>query len=144
MLTLIALANSISLVMAPLEIDIEIDIKPYSDSNCIYDNDKGVIPVVIFGSEEIEGLGEFDVTMIWVGTIELEGLGVKIVGKQPNIKEMAHFEDVNGDGIMDMVVQIKKESGVLSSGTARLTGIIGDQYQGIIYFEGTDSICVVS
>jgi hypothetical protein len=116
----------------PMQVDI--DIKPGSDPNCFNNDDHGVIPVAILGS------ADFDVNDIDQTTVELEGLTVKIVGKKTE-KLLAHIEDVNGDGIADLVVQIQDEDGTFASGhgTANVTGTLWDGTP----FLGTDSICIV-
>jgi hypothetical protein len=119
---------------APIpEITVDIDIKPGSDPNCFNNDGHGVIPVAILGSET------FDVHDINPATVQLAGLGVRVVGKRK--KYLAHIEDVNGDGFDDLVVQIENSAGtfVSGSGTATLTGQLND----CTAFEGTDSICVV-
>jgi hypothetical protein len=113
---------------------VAIDIKPGSDPNCFNNDDHGVIPVAILGN------ADFDVNDIDPTTVQLEGLTVKVVGKKTE-KLLAHIEDVNGDGIADLVVQIQDEDGTFASGhgTANVTGTLWDGTP----FLGTDSICIV-
>jgi hypothetical protein len=110
-----------------------IDIKPGSCPNSINANERGAIPVAILGSDT------FDVSQIDVASVALEGLKIKVVGKANKL--LAHFEDVNGDGYMDLVVQIADtDSSVLTgSTTATLTGKLLDGTP----FKGTDSINIV-
>jgi hypothetical protein len=49
-----------------------------------------VIPVAILGSTD------FDVSQIDPGTVTLEGLAIRAVGKSNKL--LAHIEDVNDDG----------------------------------------------
>ncbi len=113
---------------------VAIDIKPGSDPNCFNSDGHGVIPVAILGS------ADFDVNDIDPSTVQLEGLTVKVVGKKTE-KLLAHIEDVNGDGIADLVVQIQDGDGTFASGhgTANVTGALWDGTP----FLGTDSICIV-
>ena len=64
---------------------------------------------------------------------------MRIVGKKGN--DQAHVEDVNGDGLNDLVVQIEDIDGTYEEGetTAALSGKMTDGTS----IEGYDSICVV-
>lgn len=113
---------------------VEIDIKPGSYPNSISLGNNGVIPVAILSS------WEFDATTVDPGTIELAGAGVELRGKSS--KAMAHQEDANGDGLIDLVVQITTENlepGYFQDGYATLTG---KTYDGTA-IEGTDEISIV-
>ena len=77
---------------------ISIDIKPGSDSNSINLSSAGVIPVAILSSST------FDATTVNPTTVSLAGASVKMVGKSD--KYLCHQEDVNDDGLMDLVCQI--------------------------------------
>lgn len=114
-------------------IQVAIDIKPGSDPNCFNNDGHGAIPVAILGS------AEFDVSQIDPGTVQLQGLAVKAVGKGDKL--LAHIEDVNGDGFDDLVVQIQDQDGTFTSGSgaAKVTGNLTDSTP----FEGIDSICIV-
>jgi len=59
-------------------------------------------------------------------------------------KYLAHTEDVNGDGLADLVVQIEDTDQVFTSGTASatLTGKLYLEFGGTP-IEGTDTICIV-
>ncbi len=114
-------------------LQVAIDIKPGSDPNCFNNDGHGAIPVAILGS------AEFDVSQIDPGTVQMQGLAVKAVGKGDKL--LAHIEDVNGDGYDDLVVQIQDQDGTFTSGsgTATVTGSLTDSTP----FEGSDSICIV-
>lgn len=114
-------------------LDVSIDIKPGSDPNCFNNDGHGVIPVAILGD------AEFDVRDIDPATMQLEGLDVRAAGKSNKL--LAHYEDVNGDGFEDLVIQIEDSDGVFQNGegTATLTGNLFDGTP----IEGTDSICIV-
>jgi len=117
-------------------INVEIDIKPGSDTNCLNNNGHGVIPVAILGS------ADFDVTQVDAATVALEGLDVAARGKADKL--LAHIEDVNGDGFADLIVQIEDTDGGFANGNgiATLTGNLLPEFGGTP-FEGTDNICVV-
>ncbi|MHC4129847.1 MAG: hypothetical protein ACYSUA_17115 [Planctomycetota bacterium] len=111
---------------------VAIDIKPGSDPNCFNNNGHGVIPVAILGSES------FDAIEVDPVTVMLESLSVRVKG---NGSLQFSFEDVNADGLLDMVVHILDEDGVFEPGdtSAMVTGQLLDGTP----FEGTDSICIV-
>lgn len=119
--------------VAPLVIDVEIDIKPGSDPNCFNNDGHDVIPVAILGS------ANFDVTDVDAGTVALAGLSVGVKGKSNKL--MAHIEDVNGDGFDDLVVQIEDVDGTFTSGSGVAT-LMGNLFDGTP-FQGSDEICVV-
>jgi hypothetical protein len=73
-------------------------------------------------------------------TVELAGSGVAVRGKSN--KYMAHQEDVDGDGRLDLVVQVATENlipGDFQDGYAILTGETFDGY----LFQGQDEITIV-
>ena len=120
--------------MLPSPIEVEIDVKPGSYPNTINLGSNGVVPVAILSS------AEFDATQGDPDTIELAGSGVAVRGK--GNKLMAHEQDVNSDGLMDMVVQVETENldpGQLQDGYAVLTGMTYD----LEAFEGIDEITIV-
>lgn len=112
---------------------ISIDIKPGSDSNCFNQNEKGVIPAAILGS------ADFDVTQIDIQSLGLQGLSVKVAGKSNNY--LAHYDDVNGDGYTDLVVQFQDSDQWTASGNgyASITGMLSDGTA----IQGQDLICIV-
>jgi len=120
-------------VFASLVTVVDIDIMPGSDSNSINNNGHGVIPVTILGSQY------FDVTEIDAGSVALEGMAVRVVGKSNKL--LAHYEDVNRDAFLDLVVQIEEIDGTFEVGdsTATLTGNLLDGTP----IEGQDSIRIV-
>jgi hypothetical protein len=96
---------------------------------------------VLMGFQELDQATEhhFDATQIDPSTVSMEGMEIKMVGKSEKL--LAHIEDVNGDGLLDMVVQIQDQDGVFTSGSS--TAIVtGNLYDGTP-FTGSDSICVV-
>lgn len=74
-----------------------IDIKPGSYPNAINLGSHGLIPVAIFSE------ADFDATTVDPNTVELARARVVKRGKG---KFMAHEDDVDGDGLVDLVVQV--------------------------------------
>jgi hypothetical protein len=117
-----------------LAILVEIDIKPGSYPNSINLGSHGLIPVAILSSED------FDATTVDPDTVGLAGAGVEVRGKSN--KYMAHQEDVNDDGLIDLVVQVATENldpGSFQDGYAILSGSTNDGLD----FEGLDEITIV-
>jgi hypothetical protein len=98
-------------------VDVDIDIKPGSYPNAINLRSHGLVPVAILSSEQ------FDATTVDPETVELAGSGVAMRGKSK--RYMAHKEDVNGDGLVDLVLQVATENldpELFQDGYAILTG----------------------
>jgi hypothetical protein len=110
---------------------VNIDIKPGSDPNCFNSDGKGIIPVAILGS------ADFDAATVNPFTVSLDGAAVQVKGRSGNAGSL---EDVNGDGIQDLVVQIIDEGG-FTSGDSSAT-LTGETFDGTP-IEGSDSICIV-
>jgi len=74
-----------------------------------------LVPVAILSSED------FDATTVDPTTVELAGANVAVRGKG---NSMAHEEDVNGDGLVDLVVQVETQGldDLGDGGTVKLTG----------------------
>ena len=119
-------------IYGPCEIIIDIDIKPGSYPNSFNNNGHGVIPVAILGG------ADFDVNQIDPATVSLEGLAIHAVGKSNKL--LAHIEDVNSDGIDDLVYQIEDSDGVFEVGTT-IAPVTGNLYDGTA-FMGTDEITI--
>ncbi|MHC4808036.1 MAG: YncE family protein [Planctomycetota bacterium] len=115
-----------------LTVAVPIDIMPGSDLNNVSLCSRGVMPVAILGSADL------DVNVIVTQTLELAGSGVKVVGID---KLLASVRDVNNDGFDDLVVQIEVENLDLTEGDieAVLTGELMDGTP----IEGTDSVNIV-
>jgi hypothetical protein len=122
-----------NLRQGPQPIAVSIDIEPGDDANCVNNDGHGVIPVAVLGSATL------DVAQIDPATVQLEGLAVKAVGKERRL--LAHVQDVNGDGFLDLVVQVQDADGAFwsGSGPAVLTARLYDGTP----LEGSDHICIV-
>ncbi|OGK43586.1 hypothetical protein A3B40_04640 [Candidatus Roizmanbacteria bacterium RIFCSPLOWO2_01_FULL_37_16] len=114
-------------------VNVAIDIKPGSTSNCFNNNGYGALPVAILGSSN------FDANQVNPETVALNGMVVKAVGKSNKL--LAHIEDTNSDGFMDMVVQIQDADGAYASGETLAT-LAGKTFSGKD-IKGTDTICIV-
>lgn len=113
-------------------IDVQIDIKPGSFPNSIKLQDTGNIPVAIFSTIS------FDAYNIEVSSLELNGAGVRIVkGKGYQYS----FEDVNGDGLLDLVVHFDRGDAQLTVGDTFAT-VTGKTMDGTA-IKGTDSVKVI-
>ena len=77
---------------------VAIDIKPGSDLNSINLSAAGVIPIAILSSPT------FDATQINPASVRLAGAQVSLIGKAD--KYACHVEDVNGEGLRDLVCQV--------------------------------------
>jgi hypothetical protein len=113
---------------------VAIDIKPGSYPNCINLGSKGVIPVAILSSET------FNATQVNPDTVSLAGSGVAVRGK--GNRSLAHEEDVNEDGLLDLVIQVETENLNPDQFLDGLAILIGDTYGGQA-IQGQDEICIV-
>jgi N-acetylneuraminic acid mutarotase len=89
-------------------VQVTIDIKPSSEPNSINLSSAGVIPVAILSSET------FDATMVDPDTISLAGARVKMVGKSNKL--LCHEEDLNEDGLWDLVCKIETAEFMIEEG----------------------------
>ena len=122
------------ILLFPPVIQVPIDIKPGSYPNAVNLGAQGLIPVAILSTEA------FDATTVNAKTVELSGAGVDVRGK--GNKYLAHAEDVNADGLLDLVVQVATANlapGSLQDGYAVLTGTTFDGQA----IEGSDEVVVV-
>lgn len=115
-------------------IPVIIDIKPGAYPNSINLGSNGVVPVAILSSSTL------DAALVNPDTVSLSGAGVAVRGKGD--KSMARLEDVNGDGLKDLLIQVvttNLDPLDLQSGHATLTGNLYDGTP----IEGKDTINIV-
>jgi len=120
-------------VEGPSVVDVEIDIKPGSDPNSINLGSNGNVPVAIFSAVD------FDATTIDPTTVKLADAAVRVVGKKGNLQ--ASIEDVNGDGLPDLVVHIDTQGLALGAGDV-VAVLTGETYDGTL-IEGSDTVRIV-
>jgi len=115
------------------QISINIDIKPGSFPNSINLNSAGVIPVAILSS------GTFDAMTVDPDTISLAGASIKLVGRSE--RALAHAEDVNWDGLLDLVSQVVTEQLLLEAGNS-IAVLEATTFDGID-IRGEDSVNII-
>ena len=118
----------------PSVITVEIDIKPGSYPNAINLGSQGFIPVAILSSSD------FDATTVDPDTVELAGAGVAMRGKGD--KYLAHEEDVNGDGLLDLVCKVETENLDPETFQYGFVDLTGQTYDGAS-IKGEDEIIIV-
>ncbi|MEJ2595190.1 MAG: hypothetical protein P8100_08725, partial [bacterium] len=113
-------------------IEVTVDIKPgsYPNSiNCM--NDNALIPVAILSTED------FDALTIDHTTVLFEGASEWHTNKMDGTLKR-HEEDVNGDGLMDLVFHFKYMETNLDC-YSTVGALIGQTYDGV-YFNGEDEV----
>jgi hypothetical protein len=124
--------DGVQIVSTPRVIQVGIDIKPGSSVNPINLGAKGTVPVAILGS------GTFDATQVDPATVKLAGAPVRLNGQgQP----LGSFQDVNGDGLLDLLVQVESGALQLTSSDTQAT-LTGTTFSGTP-ITGTDSVSIV-
>lgn len=101
----------------PLEMPVEIDILPGSDDNPIRLGRRGVLPVVLYGSES------FDVESVDPATL---GFGP---GAAPLAHKAPHATDHDGDGWLDWILHHRVEQAGLAAEDAEAC-LVGETWEG--------------
>lgn len=111
---------------------VAIDIRPGTTPNTVNLGSNGAVPVAILSEEG------FDATAVDPLTVALASAHVRLRG---NGTPMASVDDVNGDGLWDLVVNVSTSALTLTSSdaTATLEGSTTDGQR----IEGTDSVRIV-
>lgn len=111
---------------------IVIDIKPDDFPNSINLRSRGVVPVAILSSDT------FAATTVDPSTVLLAGAPVKVRAKG---RPIAALKDVDGDGLLDLIVHIQTEDLLLARTDTEAT-LTGETFGGLS-FSGLDSVRVV-
>ena len=125
--------GTLSVTITPVVVDINIDIKPGSDTNSINISSAGVIPVAILSS------ATFDAATVNPDTIALAGARVKVMGKSD--KYLCSERDVNGDGLPDLVCNVYTAEFMIEIGET-IAVLEADTFDGTS-IRGEDSIRIV-
>lgn len=120
-------------VVPPLQVSI--DIKPGSDPNSINLGSGGTVPVAILSTP---APNFFDATTVDPLSVTLAGASVKLKGKGT---PMASAQDVNDDGLLDLVVHVSTEASELSDGDIQAI-LTGQTFSGQA-IQGSDSVRIV-
>lgn len=117
---------------ATIAIRVAIDIKPGSFPNSINLGSGGTVPVAIFSTTT------FDATTVELTTVTLASAPIRLTGKGT---PMASFQDVNGDGLLDLVVHVSTEALQLSE--TDVEAVLEGGTSGGTAIRGVDSVRVV-
>lgn len=112
--------------------NVSIDIKPGSDPNSINLGSFGNVPVAILSA------ADFDATTVDPLSVTLAGAGAKLKGKGT---PLVSTEDVNGDGLIDLIVHIDTAAFQLSFGDTEAI-LEAQTYEGL-KVRGSDSVRIV-
>jgi hypothetical protein len=119
--------------VSPPVTSVRIDIKPDGSPNSINIGSNGTVAVAIFSSPS------FDATTVDPLSVTLAGASVALKGKGT---AMASFQDVDGDGFVDLVVHVSTDALQLSD-TDTQAVLEGKTFDGTA-IRGTDSVRVVN
>ncbi len=111
---------------------VAIDIKPGEHSNSIRLGSNGNVPVAILST------AEFDARTVDPLTVSLAGAGVRLRG---NGTPQAAAQDVNGDGLPDLVVQVSTQA--LQLAAADVEAVLTGRTCGTRRIRGVDTVRVV-
>lgn len=116
-----------------------VDVKPGSFPNSINLAERGLLPIAILGSAEL------DVESIDPETLNVGDVSLSLRGSARAPKLAYSYEDVDGDGVTDLVaffdVQALVTHQVLTASTGALE-LVGARYDGVS-IKGMDSVSIV-
>lgn len=121
-----------AVVTYTLPLTVAIDIKPGQYPNTINLGSNGVVPVAILSS------ASFDATTVDPLTVKLAGASVQLKG---NGTPVTSIRDVDGDGLMDLVVHVETEALELSPEDTQ-ANLVGYTFGGLGVI-GSDSVRIV-
>lgn len=128
------LANNMAIRFNPpvaiLPLLVQIDVKPGGDPAAINLRSKGTLPVAILSSKT------FDARTVDPATVAVAGAALQ---PRRHGALRAAFEDVNKDGLLDLVLHVSTADLQLTDTTVVLTG---QTYQGQ-YIQGSDTVKVI-
>jgi probable HAF family extracellular repeat protein len=126
--------SSFSWVVAavPAAKTVSIDIKPGSYPNSINLGSNGNVPVAILSTED------FDATSVDPLSISLAGASVRLKGKGT---PMSSMDDIDGDGLMDIVVHV--DTTALELGTGDLEAVLEGRTLSGVRITGTDTVRIL-
>ena len=117
--------------LPPSVIDVDLDIKPGSDTNPINPKSKGKIPVAILSSADFDATTEVDRTSLTFGR----------TGDEESLTKCTADEDVNSDGLDDVVCHFNtQDTGFVKGDTE---GILKGQTTGGTAILGSDTVKIV-
>jgi hypothetical protein len=116
----------------PPYIPVTIDIKPGEYPNVINLGSNGNVPVAILSTVD------FDAMDVDPATVTLSGADVKLKG---NGSPLASIEDINGDGLLDLLVHVNTSAFELSD-TDTEAILEGETFDGV-HIRGVDTIRIV-
>jgi len=112
--------------------EVQIDIKPGTNPNTINLKSKGTVPVAVLSSPS------FSAATVSPLTVRLAGVPVSLRG---NGTPMASLEDVNGDGLLDLVLHFSTQALPRFTSDTDIT-LVGETFGGQLII-GSDSIVIV-
>ncbi|MHC4607761.1 MAG: hypothetical protein ACYTAF_12675, partial [Planctomycetota bacterium] len=113
-------------------VEVAIDVKPGANPNTINLGSNGKTPVAILST------AEFDATTIDPATVTLASAAVCLRGKGT---PMTSLEDVNGDGLQDLVVHVDTSTFELTAADEEAV-LEGKTFDGVL-IRGTDTVRIV-